>query len=491
LSPLASPFLSLVTAVVLIPAARQARSTRIALARLFIPVVLFMLAYHGLLFLPLAARWLKALESPVWVAILLVVLPAMHLPRNGDWRWFRLVPACFVALLAWGIWQGSRSVPPEAPRVIGILVRPGWLIAGVASVLVLIQPFLSLNLFRRAVHITALCVLAAGGFMLRQDYTDFRDMRARRTVRRDVMNLSETSPVMGRDGRLAYLPSAPCRFSPDGGYIQGCNMELSQRILQLNYRKIAGHDVAELGALEAVLAAFLSFTILSFLVARWCCGWLCPLSTMGDGLDWLRHRLGVTPIRAGPATHAAMLGSGGTLAGIGLAMSALYHHLDATGRAFGVRIPVFPFCKMCPSQQICPMINAGPAGYPPLPGTEWAFGFFRYGCLIVLALYVLCFAAARRLWCRFCPMGMISGLFNRGGSFMLRKDAKRCNGCGMCAEACPMNIGKVRDEMQESNVSTYDCVLCLRCVAVCPRDGCLALEHEGHEVTRSHFGTGT
>ena len=50
-----------------------------------------------------------------------------------------------------------------------------------------------------------------------------------------------------------------------------------------------------------------------------------------------------------------------------------------------------------------------------------------------------------------------------------------------------MDIGRVRDEMQREDVSSYHCVLCLKCVEKCPRDGCLALEHAGARVTESKF----
>ena len=161
--------------------------------------------------------------------------------------------------------------------------------------------------------------------------------------------------------------------------------------------------------------------------------------------------------------------------------------LNAEGKFVGCKIPIYPFCKICPNQQLCPVAGGGLAAYPPLPGMEWAFGFFRFACLIVLGLFVVSFLAARRLWCRFCPMGMLSGVFNRGGLFALKKDPQKCNSCGVCGEVCPMDISVVRDEMQADEVSSYHCVLCLRCVEKCPRNGCLSLEHGGIEVTESRF----
>jgi polyferredoxin len=110
--------------------------------------------------------------------------------------------------------------------------------------------------------------------------------------------------------------------------------------------------------------------------------------------------------------------------------------------------------------------------------------------LVLLAIYLFSFAAARRLWCRFCPMGMIAGLFNRGGMLRLAKDPGKCSRCGACAEACPMAIGLVRDELARRDVSSFHCVLCLKCVEHCPRDACLGLDFAGRRAAESRFGGG-
>jgi ferredoxin len=344
-----------------------------------------------------------------------------------------------------------------------------------------------LRVFRPAVRLTCFLVLIYGGFALRQNPTDYRDMIGRRKTQAAVMNLSETAPVMRYDDRMVHLPSAPCRFAPDGGYVQGCNMELAQRFLQIDFRRVQRGDPSEVNAMGSILASTLVFLVLAIVLSRAACGWLCPLSSMGELFNFIRRRTGRSPIRPSPRVRNAYLYSGLGLSGLGLAMSALYPYIDANGNFLGCKIPLYPFCKLCPSQQLCPVAGSGPAGYPPLPGLEWAFGLFRYGCLVLLALFVVSTLAGRRLWCRFCPMGMISGVFNRGGLFALRKQPEKCNRCGMCAEVCPMDIRRVRDERSGTHVSSYDCVLCLQCIDACPRDRCLSLEHHGITIVESRY----
>jgi Fe-S-cluster-containing hydrogenase component 2 len=57
----------------------------------------------------------------------------------------------------------------------------------------------------------------------------------------------------------------------------------------------------------------------------------------------------------------------------------------------------------------------------------------------------------------------------------------------VCSEVCPADVDLLRAEIHDSNVSSYDCILCLKCVEMCPRDGCLSLEHAGTVVLESRF----
>jgi ferredoxin len=303
------------------------------------------------------------------------------------------------------------------------------------------------------------------------------------------MKIEETVPVLRHRGRKTYLPSAPCRFTADGGYVQGCNMELAQRLMQADWSKAAARDPAALGEIGVLFGALVLFLATSFVLARWFCGWVCPLSAIGGALDWLRRMLRLPHLKPARPVKLAYLFSGAGLAGLTLAMARAYPSLDQDGRFLGCKIPLYPFCKICPSQQVCPVASGGPGAYAGLPTwAEWPF--FRTAVLALLVIFAASFALGRRLWCRFCPMGMISGLFNRGGLVRLRKDAAKCNRCGVCADVCPMDIDLVRSEMREADVSSYDCVLCLECVARCPRDGCLTLEHAGATTAESRFTGG-
>jgi ferredoxin-type protein NapH len=490
-APLTSPFLALLVTLLLSVALRRGWSAGRIAATLAGAVLVGALLYRWAWGHPAAARWLAALNSPLFGVYLLIVLPAMTLPRNRWYRLFLLLPAAAVVGAVCSAVSICRGAPPDDYL---LLIRPAWLMAGVAGLLVLLQTVLPLRVFRFAVRAVCLLVLVYGGLALRPSYQDYVAAKARRfdpkNPPRGIASLTDTRPALESDARMTYLPSAPCRFTADGGYVQGCNMEMAQRLLQVDEKKLAAGDPNATHAMHLLLGALAMLVILSFLLGRLFCGWLCPLSAIGGVLDWLRRRLRLPYWKPARPVKLAYLCSGAGIASVAMAMAKAYPHLDANGAFLGCKVPLYPFCKICPSQPICSVVGRGSAKYAPVPTSDLGWGFFTAMYFALLALFLASFLLGRRLWCRFCPMGMFSGIFNRGGLVALVKKARKCNRCGVCAEVCPMDIGKVRDEMRREDVSSYHCVLCLRCVEKCPRDGCLSLQHAGVTVVQSRFGSG-
>jgi hypothetical protein len=231
LEPLTSPFLALLVLVSLLFIGRIQTGWRRA-AFLVVTIVVFLFAYELSARNQEIQRWFRPLNSAIFTVYLFVILPAMLLPRNRWYRVFLLVPAALLVLTVLAVFDAYRTVPINERGFYWFLIRPAYLIAGLASCLVLLQPVLTLRSFRRVVRLIFLLVLLFGGFAFRQNYEDYRSMvERRRDAKPGLMSLSETSPVMQNGNAKTYLPSAVCRFSADGGYVQGCNMELFQRIL--------------------------------------------------------------------------------------------------------------------------------------------------------------------------------------------------------------------------------------------------------------------
>ena len=93
--------------------------------------------------------------------------------------------------------------------------------------------------------------------------------------------------------------------------------------------------------------------------------------------------------------------------------------------------------------------------------------------LITTALtIVLGFFFKPRTWCAFCPMGTMARYLSRGKRGTSRRvqlEAEKCVSCGLCNQACPMEID-VRACRETGEIDSPDCIRCGLCAQRCPKD---------------------
>lgn len=96
----------------------------------------------------------------------------------------------------------------------------------------------------------------------------------------------------------------------------------------------------------------------------------------------------------------------------------------------------------------------------------------------------------RRFWCRFCPTGASFAILNRFRGFRwmpllrLNKVEEKCTKCGICKRVCPAQVLDVY-EQKGGDITTSMCMLCLRCVEMCPYEDCLKLNMAGKTLFKS------
>jgi polyferredoxin len=96
----------------------------------------------------------------------------------------------------------------------------------------------------------------------------------------------------------------------------------------------------------------------------------------------------------------------------------------------------------------------------------------------------------RRFWCRFCPTAASLAVVNRFRGFRwapllhLEKDEEKCTKCGVCKRVCQSQVTEVY-EQRGGKINTSMCMLCLRCVEMCPYEDTLKLKFGNKTLFKS------
>ncbi|AKH20756.1 4Fe-4S binding protein [Sedimenticola thiotaurini] len=267
------------------------------------------------------------------------------------------------------------------------------------------------------------------------------------------------------------LPALSCAYDMNGSDI--CVLIPFQH--QMDHRLgtviSAGGDLL-MGVMPTLISLGIFLLLFVFLNKAFC-GWICPLGTFQEWIQILGQKLGLQRIESVDAAVVqktrpvkwAILGllvfGFPLLTGLGY----VNHDLGDT------------FCRICPSRILTTLAN-GDAGQLVVDSANTTtivlslLADFLFGLMIALALTV------RQPFCRICPMLALHAVFRKLGLLRLVKQASpRCEKCGLCAKACPMDIREIHTEMVKSDVTFEDCTLCGRCVEFCPDKGVLQLKY--------------
>jgi len=86
---------------------------------------------------------------------------------------------------------------------------------------------------------------------------------------------------------------------------------------------------------------------------------------------------------------------------------------------------------------------------------------FAFGIILLLLLLSL---VLRNPFCRYlCPYGALLGLVAMFSPLRVTRDPGRCVSCGVCSQVCPTYI----DVMHKKSVGSPECIGCWRCISHC------------------------
>jgi polyferredoxin len=116
--------------------------------------------------------------------------------------------------------------------------------------------------------------------------------------------------------------------------------------------------------------------------------------------------------------------------------------------------------------------------------------FSEINTVIFLVLTTVGSFFIKRAWCRFCPTGSSIAIVNRLKGFKwvpvlhLNKNETKCTKCGICKRVCPVQVTEVYDQ-KGGKIMTSMCMLCFRCVEMCPYENCLQVNVNNKTIIKS------
>jgi MauM/NapG family ferredoxin protein len=226
----------------------------------------------------------------------------------------------------------------------------------------------------------------------------------------------------------------------------------------------------------------LVLVLLTLVLGRFFCGWICPMGTLIDIAS--RGFLPNQKFKIRPGINLRFLKYGLLVL---LLISSLFtlqllgffdpFALLVRGMAFGID-PLFNFLITGVFDKI---YLSGPVWLSDL--TEPVYGILKsfvlphkqsffylssFSFLLVTGIFAL-EIFGKRFWCRnLCPLGALLGLISKL-SIVKRTPVKACKGCRLCEIKCPMNAFESDTVDTRGRLMVEECTLCMDCIAYCPR----------------------
>ncbi len=202
----------------------------------------------------------------------------------------------------------------------------------------------------------------------------------------------------------------------------------------------------------AAMYLLLGFLLMSLLLKKAFCSWLCPLGTLSENLWKLGQRIFGRNFRLPKWFDIPLRSLKYILLGLFIyliwSMSA-----DSLGGFIDSPYGMIVDVKMM----------------------NFFLGMSLTGGIVFATLIVLSILV-QNFWCRYlCPYGALMGLASLLSPVAIRRDSSACIDCSKCSRACPAHLPV--DKLVQ--IRSAECNACMACIAECPSQTALQIALPG------------
>jgi len=185
----------------------------------------------------------------------------------------------------------------------------------------------------------------------------------------------------------------------------------------------------------------LLIVVVSFLLRKSFCSWICPVGLVSEALARLGRALYGRNFRV---FRALDLG----LRTLKYALLGFFLHAIVTMPPLALRAFIdSPYNRVSDIKMGLFFVDLGQIG------------------LIVLAILLIGSTFVQGLWCRYlCPYGALLGIFSWLSPVRVHRQPSSCVDCRLCDQVCMARLPVSR----ATSISNAECTGCLDCLAVCP-----------------------
>jgi polyferredoxin len=254
------------------------------------------------------------------------------------------------------------------------------------------------------------------------------------------------------------------------------------------------------------LYVLITWFAVTLFLGRFFCGWICPFAFIMDIESVIRKTLKIRPLLLPDKFNTALHKSRYIILSILLLLPIILilqnpppntaatvmmaKLLAGPFRPYSIIMdPLIPFIVPWTGQLVIGNINFS---YPYI-GNIITFTGITVGQVFAAVFVIATLAGAfliRRFWCRFCPAGASIATINQLKVFKkvpllyIEKNEEKCTKCGICKRVCHVQVNKVY-EQKNGKIGTSQCMLCTRCVEMCPYEDTLKVKLGNKTVFKS------